>query len=403
MIQARLDMVYTAGDDWVALFWIFVIGAWIWSKISGNDESDSGYASGGTGIGEFEIRTKEVLRGDGNDLRVISIEARGRLPVSTPTDVQFVCIAHDVTDKSDGEPIISTLDDFKYPSSGVFQSCRNGGRVEPNVYFKDWIEVGVLLPDHVVAPKSGNRRFRLTCAMTPVGNLDITFAISHTFARFETSQIGYNELDEKRMEAIGLSLDLGVAIAYGDGNLDRSEGQAISDWLRNKLEMFDDDTKPKARAQLNAALKSSFERAAAGTLTVDTSLAKLKASKVKNAVNDALELSSIVIAADGVIAEGEMAMLRSFAKKLGVDLEALQNIADKHVAGAKATTTDKSEVSDESLIGIDPKADKLAIKKALIEAFGKYNSRLQTEKDPARRVYFQDMLNAVARLRKKHV
>ena len=122
---------------------------------------------------------------------------------------------------------------------------------------------------------------------------------------------------------------------------------------------------------------------------------------MRNAFNDALELSSIVIAADGVIAESEMAMLRSFAKELGVNLEELQNIADKHVAGAKATT-DKSEVSDESLIGLDPKADKLAIKKALIDAFGKYNARLQTEKDPARRVYFQDMLNAVARLRKKY-
>ena len=118
--------------------------------------------------------------------------------------------------------------------------------------------------------------------------------------------------------------------------------------------------------------------------------------------NDALELSSIVMAADGVIAETEMAMLRSFAKELGVNLEDLQNIADKHVAGAKATTTDKSEVTDESLIGIDPKADKAVIKRVLIEAFGKYNARLQTEKEPARRAYFQDMLNAVARLRKKY-
>ncbi len=402
MSQEHLCIVYTAGDGWVAIFWLFVIGAWIWSKTAGSNETNSGYSAGGTNVGDFEIRTKEVMRGDGNDLRVISIEARGRLPVSTPTDVQFVCIAHDVTDKSDGEPIISTLDEFKYPNSVIFQSRRNGGRMEPNVYFKDWVEVGVLLPDHVVAPKSGNRRFKLTCAMTPAGNLDITYAINHTFARFETSQIGYNELDEKRMEAISLSLDLGVAIAYGDGRLDRSEGQAISDWLRNKLEMFDDETKPKARTQLNEALKASFEKAASGRLTITNSIAKLKASKVRNAVNDALELSSIVMAADGVIAESEIAMLRSFAKELGVNMEDLQNIADKHVAGAKAAETDKSEVSDESLIGIDPKAEKNTIKKALIDAFSKYNARLQTEKDPARRAYFQDMLNAVARLRKKY-
>jgi tellurite resistance protein len=238
--------------------------------------------------------------------------------------------------------------------------------------------------------------------MTPVGNLDITYAINHTFVRFDVSQLGYNELDEKRMEAISLSLDLGVAIAYGDGKLDRSEGQAISEWLRHKLEMFDDETKPKARTQLNDALKASFDKAATGTLTIKDSLAKLKTSKVSNAVNDALELSSIVMAADGVIAESEMAMLRSFAQELGVKLEDLQNIADKHVAGIKSTTTDKSEVTDESLIGIDPKAEKTVIKKALLDAFGKYNARLQTEKDAARRAYYQDMLNAVARMRKKY-
>lgn len=382
------SIVYHAGGDWWFIFLIIYWGWWLWDKFNGP--------------GDFEIRAKEVMRGDNNDIRVISIEARGKLPVSVATNVQFVCIAHDITDKSDGEPIVSTLDGFKFPNSSIFQSNREYGVLQPDIYFKDWVEVGLLLPDHIVAPRSGSRRLKLTCAMTPVGNIDTSFVINHTTDNFEVTQLGYNELDEKRMEAISLSLDLGVAIAYGDGQLDRSEGKAISDWLRNKLEMFDDETKPQARTQLNDALKSSFERAASGKLTVDATLAKLKASKVKNAVNDALELSSIVIAADGVIAESEMAMLRSFAKELGVNLEELQNIADKHVAGAKATATDKSEVSDESLIGLDTKADKLAIKKALIEAFGKYNSRLQTEKDPARRVYFQDMLNAVARLRKKY-
>ncbi len=383
-----ISQTFQADGGWAAIFWLGWAAWWIYEKI--NEP------------GDFEIRTKEVMRGDNKDLRVISIEGRGRLTVSSPTNVQFVCIAEDVSDKSDGEAVISTLSDFKFPDSPAFLSTREFGLLSPNEYLKDWVEVGVLLPDHVVAPKSGQRRLKFTCAMTPTGNLDLTHVSSQCISTLEISQLGYNELDEKRMEAISLSLDLGVAIAHGDGNLDRSEGKAISDWLRNKLEMFDDQTKPKARKELNAALKSSFEKAANGKLSIKESLAKLKASKVRNAVNDALELSSIVMAADGVIAESEMAMLRSFALELGVNLEDLQNIADKHVAGAKAAATDKSEVSDESLIGIDPKAPKTEIKKLLIEAFGKYNARLQTEKDPARRTYFQDMLNAVARLRKKY-
>lgn len=388
MISLSTSQTHHAGEGWFAVFWLAWAAWWLWEKFNGP--------------GNFEIRTKEVMRGDNNDLRVISIEARGKITVSSPTNVQFICLAEDVSDKSDGEAVISTLSNFKFPNSHAFLSQREFGLLNPEQHFKDWVEVGVMLPDHVVAPKSGQRNFKFTCAMTTTGNLDVTHVSSECRSTLVVSQLGYNELDEKRMEAFSLSLDLGVAIAYGDGKLDRNEGQAISEWLRHKLEMFDNETKPKARTQLNDALKASFEKAASGTLTVKDSLVKLKSSKVRNAVNDALELSSIVIAADGVIAENEMAMLRSFAKELGVNLEDLQNIADKHVAGAKATTTDKSEVSDESLIGIDPKADKLAIKKALIDAFGKYNSRLQTEKDPARRTYYQDMLNAVARLRKKY-
>jgi tellurite resistance protein len=388
MNLASNGTVYQAGGDWWGILVIIYWGWWLWEKFNGP--------------GNFEIRTKEVMRGDNNDLRVISIEARGKITVSSPTNVQFVCFALDVSDKKDGEAVISTLSDFKFPNSHAFLSQREFGLLNPEQHFKDWVEVGVMLPDHVVAPKSGQRNFKFTCAMTTTGNLDVTHVSSECRSTLEISQLGYNELDEKRMEAISLSLDLGVAIAYGDGKLDRSEGQAISEWLRHKLEMFDDETKPKARTQLNDALKASFDKAAAGSLTVKDSLAKLKASKVRNAVNDALELSSIVMAADGVIAEHEMTMLRSFAQELGVKLEDLQNIADKHVAGAQSTTTDKSEVSDESLIGIDPKAEKTAIKKALIDAFGKYNARLQTEKDPARRTYYQDMLNAVARLRKKY-
>lgn len=392
MNLAIIETASQASGEFFLIWIAFIAIGWAWKKFTGEENESR----------NFEIRASEVMRGDNKDLRVISIEARGQLPVMYPTNVQFVCVAEDVTDKSDGEPMISTLDDFKFPNSAVFQSRRDGGVIQPNVYFKDWVEVGILLPDHVVAPKSGSRRLKFTCAMTPLGNLDVTYAINHTTGRFELSQIGYKELDEKRMEAISLSLDLGVAIAYSDGNLDRSEAKAISDWLRAKLELFDDDMKKTARSQLNGALKSSFDKAAKGLLTVKDSLTKLKASKVKNAANDALELSSIVMAADGVIAESEMTMLRSFALELGVKLEELQNIADKHVSGAQSESTDKSAVSDESLIGIDPNAGKPAIKKQLIDAFGKYNARLQTEKDPARRGYYQDMINAVARLRKKY-
>jgi hypothetical protein len=60
------------------------------------------------------------------------------------------------------------------------------------------------------------------------------------------------------------------------------------------------------------------------------------------------------------------------------------------------------ELSDELLVGLDPKLPPAEAKRRLREIFARYNSMLTTERDPAKRQRYQDCIEAVARLRKKY-
>ena len=54
------------------------------------------------------------------------------------------------------------------------------------------------------------------------------------------------------------------------------------------------------------------------------------------------------------------------------------------------------------IVGLDPKLPPAEAKRKLREIFARYNSMLTTERDPFKRQRYQDCIDAVARLRKKH-
>jgi DnaJ-domain-containing protein 1 len=114
-----------------------------------------------------------------------------------------------------------------------------------------------------------------------------------------------------------------------------------------------------------------------------------------------LELCTIIMAADGVIDPAEMRLLRQIGEQLGISAEDLQGLTDKNTPQATTIGGD-GELSDELLVGLDPKLPPAEAKRRLREIFARYNSMLTTERDPAKRQRYQDCIEAVARLRKKY-
>jgi uncharacterized tellurite resistance protein B-like protein len=214
-------------------------------------------------------------------------------------------------------------------------------------------------------------------------------------------ETGYKEWKDKRIEALTLSLRLGIAMAHADGEFARTEAGAIKTWLKERVDRLDDAEQAAAKDKLNTAMSAAVSEAAARTLNVALAARSLRASPIRNATYDALELCTIIMAADGVIDPAEMRLLREIGDQLGIPAQDIQGLTDKHTPAAKTSGND-GELSDELLVGLDAKLPPAEAKRKLREIFARYNSLLTTERDPFKRQRYQDCIDAVARLRKKY-
>jgi uncharacterized tellurite resistance protein B-like protein len=377
------------------------------SSSSGSSSSgSSSYGGGGGGranMGRFEIRAKQVMRGKNKDLRVISVEGRGLLPVYRSMEIQFITWAEDVTDDSNGEPVFCSLSSFQHHEHPTFQNVQDAGSLGPNQGFGDWVELGVAPLDALSLPRSGSRNLRFYCYMTEKASPSLRQSLlgESCFIRITNDSTGYKEWKEKRVDALTLSLRLGIAMAHADGDFAHSEAAAIKTWLKERVERLDDGEQADAKSKLNKAMTQAVAEASSRSLDVRSAALSLKASPVKNASYDALELCTIIMAADGVINPAEMRLLRDIGEQLGISAQDLQGLTDKHAPQATTNSGDGS-LSDELLVGLDPKLPPAELKRKLREIFARYNGMMMNETDPNKRKRYQECIEAVARLRKKH-
>lgn len=374
---------------------------------SGSHSSSSGNSYGGgqprANMGRFEIRALHVMRGTNKDLRAIAVEGRGLLPVSRSMDIEFVTWAEDITDDRGGEPIFCSLSNFQHHEHPTFQHVQDAGSLSPNQGFTDWVELGVAPVDSLSFPRSGSRTMRFNCYMAEKTSPSLRKSLLGDSCQLgiKVEETGYKEWKDKRLEALTLSLRLGVAMAHADGDFAHSEASAIKAWLKVRVERLDEDEQAAAKEKLNSAMGVAVSEAASNSLDVASAARLIKASPIRNASYDALELCTIIVAADGVIAPSEMRLLRLIGEQLGISAQDLQGLTDKHTPEA-TTTGDDGELSDELLIGLDPNLPPAELKRKLREIFARYNSMLTTERDAAKRQRYQDCIEAVARLRKKY-
>lgn len=392
----------------------FIIGAIVVISLianAGKTNSGSSTASGASSyappsqprMGSFEIRATEDRNWRGKNLHVIKVEARGLMPVYRTMQIDFVTWMEDLTDNANGDPVVCSLDDFQHHETPVFQSVWGGGSLSPDEGFLNWVEIGIAPAEALSFPKAGQRRLKIygyvTEKTSPALRKSLLSSTCSLF--FQNSGVGYKEWEGKRLEALKLSLRLGVATAFADNDFADSEGKVIKAWIKKRIDRLDDDEQEKAKQELNAALLQAFEDARRGTLQIESAAETLAKSPVKQASYDALELCTIVMAADGVIQPAEVRIVDRIGRLLGIDNDGIRSLRDKHAQQASSSSEEGTELSDEMLLGLDSNLTPDQKKKKLRELFARYNAMMQIEKDAAKRARSQAMLDAIARLSSK--
>ena len=349
---------------------------------------------------------------ENSELQFKKVMFRGKFPIDEPMELSYAISVLDDTDGRDGDdlkPIISIIESAQENDTRCYQLSGEIGNVEEGSAFTDWVQLGIIAPEYLQAPRSGNRSLYVIVRIFDTNNPPSIRGGFHDGERvwqgtleFQNNfkDVGYEEESENREEAQAISLKIGMAVAMADGTLDDSEGKILQNWVKKTIESFSDERQASLKILYNEAMKEANFDAENGDLILSPLVERLSLIGDKKSKYDAVELCFDVMAADGIADQEEMVVIRTVAEALELDMDEIENMREQVTLNLSSSLS--GEEGLEALVGLDASWPTDQKKKHLRTEFQKWSNRMNAlgegdEKDSA-----QSMLDNIAILRKKY-
>ena len=353
---------------------------------------------------EFELRLDDALIGDSNDLPVKEIKGRGAFPVGQKiSNAAFVTSLFDVTDE-EPKPVFTPIDRFQEPDTAAFSFQQEIGDATPSQYLPDWTPIGIVIPEILHTPRSGQRRLKILVRLVSLDNSpNIRFGFGDDALwtgvvdfDFLATEKGYEEESEHRDESHALTVKLAMGVAMSDGAIADSEGVALKRWVQGEIEGYDQDERERLKQLYNSAMTDAYNAATQGALKIAPIVSRLKEIAERNIKLEAIDLCYRVMNADGKIEEAELAVLQKITKNIGLSPKEIETVRDRNLIDFKGAST--SNADPETLIGIDPSWSPIEKRQFLQAEFNKWNGRLNNLPEEAQRAQAQLMLDRIGTL-----
>lgn len=378
------------------------------ARNTGSSRSQSRSAEkSGEYYGPLQLRLKKDKVKDTYDME--GIEIRGEIPVPFAMEVS---IAVSIFDNTDGDqvPVISLIDAVQEDDSLCFRHDSELGSVSKGDAITKWFKVSGVIPEMVVPPYGGKRtlmvlvRFynskRVVKLSGGYGTSKAVFLEKAIEFTYNFSEKGYEEESEHKAEAQQLSLKVGVAVAMADGTLDESEGLVLKKWILKSLDSYPESRRAELKEMYNSALRDAYEAAENGDLVLSKITKRLREVGDRQSFYEAVDLCFDVMAADGVADSEELTVIESIAQALELDINEINKMKDQRTIGLSAGV--KISNGLEGLVGIQESWSAADKKKHLRQEFQKWSNRLNSLSEGTERENAQQMLEAIATLRKKY-
>lgn len=360
---------------------------------------------------DARILTKNTEE-DGSGLEFLSVEMKGRFPVSGSQGATVTISLFDVTDGDDQmKPVLSIIEGFQEAETKGYLDQREIGQVSGDQGFIKWVEVGRILPLFVQSPYSGARKLKIAIRLI---SSDAIGTIHLGFGSFEDHQLfwtrvkdwdfdqqakGYSEAFEETKECLGLSVKLSMSVAMADGNLDEAEGRVMKEWMTKVVTPYSDKNQLEIKDLLNSAMKDSFSAMKDGRLSYSELVDRFNEIGDDGAKFEAMELCYDVMAADGIADKDEIQLLHRLGDALELDVQELERLRDLKMMNLSAEVG----TDDTSLLGIDSSWSDEQVKKHLRTEFKKWNARLNNLEPGPDKDHAQKMLDLIGEARNRYV
>ena len=380
------------GIVWLIVFGI--IGLWIYFANKG-DDSERTSAEGAPGVRveklQIRLRAGRIKDSDQDSPMVQWIEGKGLLPHRQTTNISFFTSLLDKSAR--GKPVLCPFEQFQEPETIVYQFIRQFG-AQPPGGFREWDRLGMIIPV-LIPPYGGQRKLTAVLRVIDADNAPEIMGgqaanPSHPGLLWEGrlnfdwhyDGKGYEEEAAHRNEARSLSVKIAMAAAMADGGLDNEEGVVIKQWIEREISPYEGERREQLKDLYNSALRESYADAKRGVLDLEQLAHRLNEVGEKTAKYETTQLCFDVMSADGFAHEAEMETIHRLTRLLGMDKREVEMMRDKAIVGMDAS----DDAGAENLLGIDPGWDDEQLKKHLRDEFIKWNGRLQTHPQEARRM-----------------
>jgi len=348
------------------------------------------------GMPAFDIQVNHQESDDEYPFERFEILGKGVFPNTYKTRLLFVTQVFDESDTL--KPILSTSTTFQSDDNPFYSFERKAEVYEPGYGFMEWSNVGLVITDVLIPPKSGSRNLRIILSILDSDQQEIQ-SYSKTKNYFFEDQ-GYEEAIEAREEAYLLDIQLAVYMGYSDNDFDRSEAQLIKNWMIKTLKNYESEKKENLRVKFNKTFKQANSEAKEGKLSISRITSRLNEIADDRMKYQSIEFCLDIMAADGIADEGELEAVRKISESLGLDFDEVQKLKDLRLKDLKMSINE--DTSLEELIGIKPSFSKEETCKHLRNEFKKWNSRLTGTDDLNVRQNAQQKLDIIAELNSKY-
>ena len=193
-----------------------------------------------------------------------------------------------------------------------------------------------------------------------------------------------------------LLIEIGVAVAFIDGNLSDEEGVILKEWMTKTLKY--DNNISSSKQLFNETFSDAIKAAKAGNLDIQDICRLLNKKGTKELNKEAFRFAYEIMGADGEIHKNEVKMIKLLEKNLQILSEDVTRIRDQFLI----KTMIKKDFKIVNLLGLDVSASSRTICRELTKEFSKWNAIINQVKTKRERDNIQKLLDLLGEAREEN-
>ena len=347
------------------------------------------------------------------NVECFNLNLKGWINNSKQNEIKIIIHAYDNTNLPEGQlqglPLLCTWNAFQDEKSRVLK-LQSTWPTSPNTYLPNWTHFVSIPVDSITAPYKGIRNimFRAIAGEpslnTNLGEIDkdevkkimhfSEYYLQHTF-----KEPGYMDAISNREQIEELSVEIAVAFATADGDLQKEELNIIKKWIADKTATLEEKKSKERKNTLSEIIKKSYKNAKAKKISVSSILNQMNEILNKSQKYEIIELLLNIASSDNKLSKEEDALLNKIVKKLEVDEVIFANMKNKTIISVDEIDT--STATSESIFGIKEEMTNEEKCKLLRKHYSKWNAQTNSN-NPKTKNRAKEMVKLIASLREKY-